>query len=107
MRRGYGLARASTGPGRRCASCGAEVIWAVTDGGANMPIDLLSSEPTLMPEARAGNMVLWYQVDDLGRPIGKQRVSWATDEQRKDPNIPLWTSHFASCPHAQQHRRAR
>lgn len=102
----FGLARAQTGPGRVCASCRAEVIWAVTDTGARMPIDVEQAPAALLPEARKGNLVLWFEVDGQGRPLGKQRVSYATEEQRRDAAIPLWHSHFVTCPNASAHRRA-
>lgn len=80
------------------------MIWAVTDSGARMPVDVEQAERTLLPEARKGNLVLWFEVTPEGRPLGKQRVSYATDEQRKNEQIPLWTSHFATCPNASKHR---
>jgi hypothetical protein len=83
------------------------VIWAITDAGARMPVDPEHATPALLPEARKGTLVLWFEVDSIGRPIGKQRVSYATEEQRQDAKIPLWTSHFATCPTASMHRRAR
>lgn len=102
----FGLARAPSGPGRTCASCRAEVIWAVTDNNHRMPVDSEQAPPALLPEARDGNLVLWFEVDPQGRPVGKQRVSFATAEQRKDATIPLWKSHFSTCPNASHHRRA-
>jgi len=67
-----------------CRSCGRPVLWAVTGNGRRMPID---------PTPRAdGNLVL-----DYGTP---NRV-------HVDPHSsgPRHTSHFATCPHADQHRR--
>jgi hypothetical protein len=74
-----------------------------------MPVDLepTSMDGVLLPEARKGNLVLWYEVDDQGRAIGAQNVSHATEEQRRDPDVPLWLSHFVTCPQATAHRRER
>ena len=98
--------RPSTGPGARCNSCGRPIVWALTDSGRRMPVDTLPVPAVLIPDARDGNLVLWFEVDEKGRAVGGQRVSYATDEQRRDGSIPLWRSHFSSCPHASRHRRA-
>lgn len=99
--------RPSTGPGQACRSCRARVIWAITESGRPMPVDPAPVDAALLPEARNGNLVLWYQVDGYGRPIGQQRVCIATTEQRADAATPLWRSHFATCPSAAEHRRTK
>ena len=101
----YGIARKQKGPGKPCTSCGAKLIWALTDSGRHMPVDPEPVPAALIPEARNGNVVLWYEVDDKDQPIGQQCVSYATEEQKRDPKVPLWTSHFATCPNAVAHRR--
>jgi hypothetical protein len=98
--------RPSTGPGALCQSCCARIVWARTDSGQRMPVDLEPVPAALLPEARAGNLVLWYEVDDRDRASGPQRVSLATDEQRRQADVPLWRSHFVTCPNASQHRRS-
>lgn len=98
--------RPSTGSGATCRSCRAPIVWALTETGRKMPVNLKPAPPTLIAEARDGNLVLWYEVDDQGRATGGQNVSSATEEQRRDPAVPLWKSHFASCPSATSHRRA-
>lgn len=100
-----GIARKGGTNGKRCSSCNARVIWALTDIGRHMPVDPEPTPPALIPEARTGNVVLWYQVDEKDRPYGQQMVSYATEEQRRDPEVPLWLSHFATCPRAASHRR--
>jgi hypothetical protein len=102
-----GLARKPRGPGKPCAACNARVIWALTDVGRHMPVDPEPTPAALLPEAREGNVVLWYEVDEKDRPVGQQRVSYATEEQRRDPNVSLWLSHFATCPRAAEFRRRR
>jgi hypothetical protein len=73
-----------------------------------MPVDPepVSMIGVLLPEARDGNLVLWFEVDPNGNATGRQNVSHATEEQRRDPKVPLWKSHFVSCPNASAHRRA-
>lgn len=99
--------RPSTGPGATCSSCRAPIVWAMTDNGRRMPVNLDPvSTAVLLPEARDGNLVLWYEVNDAGNPTGPQNVSFATDEQKRDLNVPLWKSHFVTCPYATSHRKA-
>ena len=84
-----------------CRSCGALILWTVTEKGARMPVDAESSP--------AGNI-------DLLCPIGKPMVaiylrkdeiaarSAAAIERGGTPPA-LRTSHFASCPYAEFHRK--
>lgn len=98
--------RPSTGAGAHCRSCRAPIVWAFTDTGRKMPVDREPVPMTgLLAEVRDGNLVLWYAVDGQGRAIGAQNVSHATEEQRRDPSVPLWKSHFVTCPKAATHRR--
>lgn len=69
----------------KCRSCEAEILWVTTRTGKSMPLDV---EPS--PK---GNMVL---------VAGKTWV--ATDEDRRLKR-PTFTSHFATCPEADQWRR--
>jgi hypothetical protein len=99
--------RPSTGPGARCSSCSRSIVWALTDSGRKMPVDLEPVPAALLPEARDGNLVLWFEVNEQGRAIGAQLVSYATDEQRRAADVPLWRAHFVTCPHVHRHRRSR
>jgi hypothetical protein len=81
-----------------CRSCGAAVIWTRTAAGKAMPVD---AEPV-----DGGNVLLSRGPADVGIPtatvVGK----------RVQPSIfgddsPRYTSHFATCPHADTHRRPR
>jgi hypothetical protein len=71
-----------------CRSCGAEIRWAVSmSTGRRMPID---AEPTpdgnVLLHPGGGATVLAAGVPV---PVGRSR----------------YTSHFATCPHANTHRR--
>jgi hypothetical protein len=68
----------------RCRSCNAEIIWARTESGKAMPLD---AEPT-----EDGNVKI----------VGGFAVVGGL--QLLDPG-PRYTSHFATCPNAAQHRR--
>lgn len=73
-----------------CSSCGAPIIWTTTRGGKSMPVDLA-------PVAD-GNIEL------SGLSASKPcAIVYAST-----PLVaggPLHKSHFATCPHADQHRR--
>lgn len=75
----------------RCRSCGAGVVWALTEAERWMPIDLNKPE-------NDGNLVLYRQG-------GVQRVRSARlpDDQLR----PRHTSHFVTCPNADHHRKDR
>jgi hypothetical protein len=73
-----------------CRSCGAWIWWLVTAAGKRMPVN-----PTPDP---AGNLAV--------NGPGDLRVLRAGEE----PPESGWsrhTSHFATCPNADQHRKAR
>lgn len=66
-----------------CRSCGAEIVWAVTDSGKRMPVDAEPFQRSVVVLEGGGN----------GQP---PRASVA-DAHR---------SHFATCSFADHHRRA-
>jgi hypothetical protein len=79
-----------------CSSCGARIIWATTARSKAMPVD---AEPVA-----DGNI----RLDDRGQgraPLAivvtaGQADMFGSDESRR-------TSHFATCPQADEHRRER
>lgn len=73
-----------------CRSCGAEIIWARTVAGRLIPLD---AEPAERPK---GIFRLEEALLDGGPQIA---ISAASD--------PVYISHFATCPHADEHRRER
>lgn len=74
-----------------CRSCGAEIIWTVTERGKRMPVD---AEPR--PD---GNIRL--EQSTAGAPLTAvySRASLLSMEERH-------TSHFATCPQSGQWRRS-
>lgn len=73
-----------------CRSCNAAIIWTTTKKGKKMPID---AEP-----AGKGPFILEPPEED---PI-------AVFIGEKDPYTgERFTSHFSTCPNAEQHRRSR
>ena len=77
-----------------CSSCGAEIIWVrVQASGKAMPIDEWSRPDGNIREVDRGDEIL---VEILGRKEA-QRL--------RDEGVPLFRSHFATCPNAAKHRR--
>jgi len=81
---------------QHCRSCGAKILWAVTEKGKRMPLDAEPSE--------AGNIFLQH------RPNQNPLAVYTTEEQRKATKGTLmehrlFTSHFATCPQAKKWRK--
>lgn len=77
-----------------CRSCGAPIRWAVTVNGKRMPLD---EQPD--PD---GNLVLSDPTPGAYAPT----VAFTTQNTLPLPDDPpRFTSHFATCPNADQHRR--
>lgn len=75
-----------------CRSCGAEIIWAVTDpGGRRIPLD---AEPAERP---TGLFTLVMPDPVFTADTTPIAVSAA--------KTPVYISHFVTCPHADQHRK--
>lgn len=78
---------------RHCGSCGAAIFWVHGTSGKANPLDAA-------PVAN-GNIVIRENL--LGEPVayylGRTNVA--------QPGEPRFVSHFATCPQAAQHRRAR
>ena len=73
-----------------CRSCSAAIIWAATEARRKMPLDR---------EPDPDGIVLAY-CDELG---GWHCRAYAPGEDVRAP-WKRYTSHFASCPHADEHR---
>lgn len=72
-----------------CQSCGAAVLWATTSSGRLMPVD---AEP--VPSPGTGNVSIEWSAGGVV-PVA----------QVVAPAPGLHKSHFATCPHADSHRR--
>ena len=69
----------------KCRSCGASIVWVVTDpGGMRMPVDAKAEKR--------------FVLDPLAERLG------ATPSARLEET---YVSHFATCPNAAQHRKPR
>jgi hypothetical protein len=70
-----------------CRSCGALIVWAITDSGKRMPVD---SEPH-----PAGRLTVWAQ-GDTWRVSVIQSPKW---------DGPRYRPHFATCDDAESWRQ--
>lgn len=82
----------------RCRSCGAKVIWTITVTGKRMPVD---AEP-----CATGNLYV-FAPDDPQGALESVPVSSADPRAVKARDRSRFVSHFATCPAADSHRRAR
>lgn len=74
----------------RCRSCNARILWALTTKGRRMPID---------PEPVQGGNI---ELEDRGRmfpPLATFPVKVDNMTTKR------YTSHFATCPNANAHRK--
>lgn len=79
-----------------CRSCKAPVIWARTTQGRNMPVD---AEPS-----PTGNLVL---SPGSGSGALSPRVYMLGPGDQPAEGLQRYTSHFATCKYADQHRKSR
>lgn len=85
-----------------CRSCHAEIWWAVTAGGKRMPVD---SEPT--PDGNV--IVVGTDPGSTTEAVPQVRVlagpAVSTGTLFDEVDQPRYTSHFATCPNADTHRK--
>lgn len=76
----------------RCRSCDAVVVWRTTDKDRSMPLDPIPS--------RKGNIQLLEG--------GRCRVLTGPElTEARERGIKLYLSHFVTCLHADEHRKAK
>lgn len=74
-----------------CRSCGAPIWWAMTPKGRRIPLNAPGDHPH-------PNLAVWR--DDTG-------VLRASPTPPEGLTVTATTSHFATCPQADEHRRPR
>lgn len=84
----------------KCKSCGAEVMWGQwRDSGKWTPID---AEPDMRPLPKGGNVVLSLRGGQFGQLLIE---TYRADVHGQERN--RYTTHWATCPNAEEHRRGR
>lgn len=78
----------------KCRSCGAEIIWCVTENGKAIPVTAKPNEN--------GNIKL-VSADDPREPFVAKVLK--KNEQSAQPKTFRYISHFVDCPNAAHHRR--
>jgi hypothetical protein len=76
-----------------CEACEARIVWAVTERRQRMPVNA--------NQDITGNLVLCFEIDQLGRPTSAQLVVAAPAGYVG----PRWLSHVATCPAMPPYRR--
>jgi len=81
-----------------CRSCGAAIIWTITDAGKRMPVNAKPLD--------TGTLQLVGHA--FGESLAISRVlSGDSLTAARENGVPLYLSHFASCPEATVWRRPR
>lgn len=82
-----------------CRSCRAEVLWVEWASGKRMPVD---ATPDNRPLPKGGDIVLAVRGGLFGKLVAEKFDTNAHGFARN-----RYTSHFATCPNANEHRRGR
>lgn len=84
-----------------CRSCNAAMLWVTFPSGKRNPLD---AQPAL-----DGNIILVERNDAGGRPWRLAMVvnNEALLTEARALGVPLYQSHFATCPDAAEHRAER
>lgn len=82
-----------------CRSCGARVIWSITEQAKAMPVD---ADPS-----QAGTLALEWRDRGSGLPGGAPPLARVVKPELRFGRTDLRTSHFATCPHAGEWRKKR
>jgi hypothetical protein len=79
-----------------CKSCGAPILWTITERGKRMPLDAAPTEDGTVEVIGTA----------FGSSLGMSRVlSGDTLTAARAARAPLRRSHFAHCPQADEWRR--
>lgn len=82
-----------------CRSCRAPMRWVSMTSGKRNPLDV---EPNPM-----GNVLIVEHTNEAGEPwrLGVVLHNGDLLDELRELGVPLYTSHFATCPDADEHRR--
>lgn len=97
------MSRDPTEPAK-CRSCGADILWAKTRAGKNMPVDAVPDNRPL--EQKGGGFVLTLRTVNAGKELHVEKYFPAKHDVEGQPARNRYTAHWATCPNAEQHRRA-
>lgn len=82
----------------KCRSCGQDILWAKwPTSGKRMPVD---AEPDMRPPPKGGAIILTLHGGEYGELLAEKY-----DAPRHGRERNRYTSHFSTCPQADEHRR--
>lgn len=83
----------------KCRSCEADVLWVEwPSSGKKMPVDAVADQ---RPPPKGGTIVLTLSGGQFGKLLAEKY-----DPAKHDAKRNRYTSHFSTCPQADQHRRS-
>lgn len=83
----------------KCGSCHADVLWVVWESGKRMPVDAVADN---RPPPKGGVLVLTLKGGEFGTLFVEKY-----DSRKHNLNRNRYTSHFVTCPNADEHRKGR
>ena len=86
---------------RPCRSCGRPILWLVTPAGKRCPVDPEPHEGRVVEGQARGDRVRGFNL--AGESLCIDPAPSLLEEERAT----VYVSHFATCPTAAQHRKAR
>ena len=89
----------------KCRSCGARVTWAITQKGNSMPLDaqsVLDGKFFLVTDYADGSKREQEEYETISTESDNE-----TAANYRATNRSRYTSHFATCPNAAKHRKAK
>ena len=99
-----GPAPAGTAGPSCCWSCGAAIWWGRTVNHKRMPLDLIPVEDgNVVVDQDMNTLIALAEDAPAGAPVPAVHVLRKGEDP--GPDVPRYTSHFATCPTADRHRR--
>jgi hypothetical protein len=82
---------------KTCAACKKGIVWALNDSiPSNLATgNLFNADPDPPGGQRVGKAVLWYEVTERGKPVGRQmfRAIGLDSDYAGD----VWSTHLETC----------
>ena len=86
---------------KTCDSCKAPIIWCTSPAGKPTPLD---AEPVKPADHRA---LYWVLVSEETTSAVTHKLGSPALVAAEERGRPIYLSHFATCPNAARHRKAR
>lgn len=83
----------------RCASCGAEIRWAISINVKPMPLDRV-------PDPERGSLILLEGEARAPLALTLTNLTGPARAAAERHGVDLYVTHFATCPSVAEHRRS-